>query len=319
MTANTLPQTDFEVLLARKEKLATEAVRLTLRHPAGHQMPPWRPGAHVDLVLPTGDVRQYSLCGDPADRTVLEVAVLRDPTSRGGSRFVHEQLTPGDTIRIRGPRNHFPLETARRYLFIAGGIGITPIMPMIAEVDTQRADWFLAYGGRSRASMAFAQDLQDWYGDRVMLHPQDETGMINLDALLAKPHRGTAIYCCGPEPLLSAVEQRCKKWPPNTLHTERFTPRPITGENKPVEVRLARSGLTLLVPPGKSILRAVEEAGVPVLSSCREGTCGTCETPVLSGTPDHRDSLLDEEEQAANNTMMICVSRARSRRLVLDL
>jgi ferredoxin-NADP reductase len=319
MTVNTLPQTDFEVLLARKDMLAAGAVRLTLRHPAGDPMPSWRPGAHVDLVLPTGVVRQYSLCGDPHDRSVLEVAVLREPRSRGGSRYVHESLSPGDTVRIRGPRNHFPLVAAPRYLFIAGGIGITPIMPMVAEVDELGADWVLAYGGRSRSSMAFAHSLVERHGARVMLRPQDETGLLDLDALLRKPRRGTAVYCCGPEPLLTAVEQRCAKWPPGSLHVERFAPRPESGARVAFEVELVRSGLTITVPPDKSILRAVEEAGVPVLSSCREGTCGTCETPVLDGVPDHRDSLLSPDEQAANDTMMICVSRARDKRLVLDL
>jgi ferredoxin-NADP reductase len=284
-------------------------------------MPAWRPGAHVDLVLRNGVVRQYSLCGDPADRSVLQVAVLRNPNGRGGSRFVHDELRPGDMIGIRGPRNHFPLVAARRYLFIAGGIGITPIIPMIAEVDARGADWFLAYGGRSRSSMAFADSLVELYGERVMVRPQDETGLLNLDRLLRRPRAGTSVYCCGPESMLAAVEQRCRAWPPGSLHVERFTPRADAdaGPSTAFEVALARSRRTVAVPPGKSILRAVEEAGVPVLSSCREGMCGTCETPVLDGVPDHRDSLLSEEERAAGDTMMICVSRARGSRLVLDL
>jgi ferredoxin-NADP reductase len=321
MSLPTLPQTDFEVLLARKEMLATGAVRLTLRHADGDPMPPWRPGAHVDLVLPIGMVRQYSLCGDPADRSVLQVAVLRNPRGRGGSRFVHDELRPGDMVGIRGPRNNFPLVAARRYLFVAGGIGITPIIPMIAEVDALGADWCLAYGGRSRSSMAFADSLVEWYGERVMLRPQDETGLLNLDRMLGRPRAGTAVYCCGPEPLLAGVEQRCRAWPPGSLHVERFAARPDAGAgvSTRVEVVLARSRQTLTVPAGKSILRAVEETGVPVLSSCREGMCGTCETPVLDGIPDHRDSILSEEERTAGDTMMICVSRARSRRLVLDL
>jgi ferredoxin-NADP reductase len=321
MSLPTLPQTDFEVLLARREMLAAGAVRLTLRHADGDPMPPWRPGAHVDLVLRTGVVRQYSLCGDPDDRSVLQVAVLRDPRGRGGSRFVHDELRPGDMIGIRGPRNNFPLEVARRYLFIAGGIGITPIIPMIAEVDARGADWCLAYGGRSRSSMAFAHSLVEWYGERVMLRPQDETGPLDLDRLLGRPRAGTAVYCCGPEPLLAAVEQRCRAWPPGTLHVERFGPRTAaaTGAATPFEVVLARSRRTVAVSPDTSILCAVEEAGVSVLSSCREGTCGTCETPVLDGVPDHRDSLLSAEERTAGDTMMICVSRARSGRIVLDL
>jgi len=323
MTVNTLPHTelDFEVLLAHKEILADGAVRLTLRHPAGVPMPPWSPGAHLDLVLPIGVVRQYSLCGDPANRSVLQVAVLREPGGRGGSRFVHDELAAGDMVRIRGPRNHFPLVTAPRYLFIAGGIGVTPILPMVAEVDARDADWLLAYGGRTRSSMAFRDELSERYGDRVHVWPHDEKGFLDLDRLLGTPRPNTAVYCCGPEPLLAAVEQRCTAWPPGSLHVERFAPKADTtsGVTTAFQVELARSRRTITVPPGKSILRAVEEAGVAVLSSCREGTCGTCETPVVDGIPDHRDSLLSEEEQAANDTMMICVSRARSRRLTLDL
>jgi ferredoxin-NADP reductase len=323
MTVNTLPEIelDFEVLLAHKEILADGAVRLTLRHPAGVPMPPWSPGAHLDLVLPIGVVRQYSLCGDPANRSELQVAVLREPGGRGGSRFVHDELAAGDTVRIRGPRNHFPLVTAPRYLFIAGGIGVTPILPMVAEVDARGADWLLAYGGRTRSSMAFRAELSERYGDRVHVWPHDEKGLLDLDRLLGTPRADTAVYCCGPEPLLAAVEQLCTAWPPGSLHVERFAPRadPNPGATTGFQVELARSRRTITVPPGKSILRAVEEAGVAVLSSCREGTCGTCETPVLDGVPDHRDSLLSEEEQAANDTMMICVSRARSRRLTLDL
>ncbi|HJQ45681.1 MAG TPA: PDR/VanB family oxidoreductase [Amycolatopsis sp.] len=321
MTVNTLAQTDLdlEVLLARKETLADGVVRLTLRHPEGEPLPRWSPGAHVDLVLRPDLVRQYSLCGDPADRSVLEVAVLREPGGRGGSNFVHDRLQPGDRVRIRGPRNHFPLVPAARYLFIAGGIGITPIVPMIAAADASGVDWRLVYGGRARSSMAFREELARTHGERVVVRPRDESGLLDLDEVLATARRGTAVYCCGPEPLLATVEQRCARLRKVSLHTERFSPKEITGERTTFDIELARSGRTLTVPADRSILDVAEDAGVPVLSSCREGTCGTCETPVLEGTPDHRDSLLTEEEQAANDTMMICVSRSCGRKLVLDL
>lgn len=323
MSAPAVPQTELEldVLLARKETLADGVVRLTLRHPAGDPLPPWQPGAHIDLLLGPDLVRQYSLCGDPADRSVLRVAVLREPAGRGGSAYVHDSLADGARLRIRGPRNHFALEDAPRYLFIAGGIGITPIVPMIARAQARGADWRLVYGGRSRASMAFRDELSARYGDRVRVFPQDETGLLDLATLLGESEEGTAIYCCGPEPLLAAVEQRCAAWPAGTLHVERFSPKEGAddGQRTEFEVELARSGVSITVPAEKSILHAVEEAGVAVLSSCQEGTCGTCETPVLEGVPDHRDSLLTEEEQAANDTMMICVSRCQGRRLVLDL
>ncbi|MEV5297696.1 PDR/VanB family oxidoreductase [Amycolatopsis methanolica] len=320
MTA-VLTEVELDVLLERKEELAAGVVRLTLRHPAGDPLPEWEPGAHLDLVLGEGMVRQYSLCGDPADRGVLQVAVLREPDGRGGSAWVHDRLSTGDTVRVRGPRNHFRLVDSPRYLFVAGGIGITPIVPMIVRAEASGADWRLVYGGRSRASMAFREELVARYGDRVEIRPQDETGLLDLGELLGAPRDGVAVYCCGPEPLLAAVEQRCAVWPPGSLHVERFSPKAgaDAGERTTFEVELAASGRTVTVPPDKSILAAVEEAGVSVLSSCQEGTCGTCETPVLDGVPDHRDSLLTDEERAANDTMMICVSRSCGPRLVLDL
>jgi ferredoxin len=169
--------------------------------------------------------------------------------------------------------------------------------------------------------MAFRSALCSAYGARVSVHPQDETGLLDLDAILADEPPDTPIYCCGPEPLLQAVEQHCAEWPAGTLHVERFAPKEV---GEPVltdafEVELAASGLSLTVPPEKSVLQVVEEAGIPVLSSCTEGTCGTCETTVLSGEVDHRDSLLTPAEQAANDTMFICVSRAACPKLVLDL
>ncbi|WP_410675294.1 PDR/VanB family oxidoreductase [Amycolatopsis sp. cmx-4-68] len=321
MTVNTLPSADLdlEVLLAHKETIADGVVRLVFRHPAGDQLPPWAPGAHVDLLLRPDIVRQYSLCGDPGDRSVLEVAVLRERAGRGGSAFVHDALRPGDRVRIRGPRNHFPFVPAERYLFIAGGIGITPIVPMVAAADENGADWQLLYGGRSRSSMAFAARLREKYGDRVVLWPQDEAGLPDVRGILRAAVTGTAVYCCGPERLLVAAEEACAVLPDVALHLERFSAKEITGAAAGFDVELTRSGLTLTVPADRSILEVAEDAGVPVLSSCREGVCGTCETPVLAGVPDHRDSLLTGEERAANETMMICVSRSCGRKLVLDL
>ncbi|HWD01796.1 MAG TPA: PDR/VanB family oxidoreductase [Amycolatopsis sp.] len=306
---------ELDVVLAAKEHLADGVVRLTLRDPAGAPLPEWAPGAHLDLVLGPDLVRQYSLCGDPADRTVLQVAVLREPGGRGGSEHVHGKLADGDTVRVRGPRNHFALEPAPRYLFVAGGIGITPLVPMVAAAEAAGAEWRLVYGGRSLASMAFAPELRERYGDRVELVPQDERGLPDLDAALAASP-DAAVYCCGPEPLLTAMEQRCG---PGTLHVERFTAKPDTGPRDAFEVVLASSGRTLVVPGDRSILSVLEESGVTVLSSCQEGTCGTCETGVLDGTPDHRDGVLTDAEREAGDVMMICVSRCAGARLVLDL
>jgi ferredoxin-NADP reductase len=295
-------------------------VVLELRAPDGRPLPRWEPGAHVDLLLPGGLSRQYSLCGDPADHHGWRLGILDEPGGRGGSRYVHEHLHPGTPVRARGPRNHFPLLPAPRYLFVAGGIGITPILPMLAAAQAAGAEWELVYGGRRRSSMAFLDELAG-YGHRVALRPQDETGLLDLDALLATPRADTLVYCCGPEPLLAAVEQRCASWPSGSLRVERFSARPPTEPvlTRAFTVELARSGLKLVIPPDRSILDVAEEAGVGVLSSCSEGTCGTCETPVLDGEPDHRDSVLTDEERAADDCMMICVSRSRRPRLVLDL
>jgi ferredoxin-NADP reductase len=312
-----------ELVLVGKVPVARDVVVLTFRDPTGGELPTWTPGAHVDLVLRpdsgTPLVRQYSLCGDPGDRSAWRVAVLRESAGRGGSRMVHDELGEGSRVRVVGPRNHFPLLDAGRYLFIAGGIGITPILPMLTAAQARGAPWRLVYGGRSRESMAFAAHLREAYPDRVRLCPQDEVGLLDLDSLLRYPEPGTLVYCCGPAPLLDAVQERCRIWPPGTLHVERFSPLVPLGPKAPFEVELAVSGRTLAVPAEQSILETVEKAGITVLSSCREGTCGTCETGVLDGVPDHRDSLLTEQERSANDTMMICVSRALTPRLVLDL
>lgn len=315
----TEPETTL-VVAARQEE-ADGIVSLTLRRPDAGELPPWEPGAHIDVLLAEGLERQYSLCGDPADRSVWRIAVLREPESRGGSARIHDRLTPGGSLRVRGPRNHFALRPAPRYRFVAGGIGITPILPMLAAADAAGADWTLLYGGRTRASMAFRDQLTSRYGDRVLIRPQDETGLLDLAAHLGAPEPDTLVYCCGPGPLLDALERHCAASGRPQPHTERFQPKAPdpTARDTGFEVVLARSGLTLTVPQDATILQTVRAAGVEVLFSCTEGTCGTCETDVLEGTPDHRDSLLTAAERAAGETLMICVSRCRGDRLVLDL
>ena len=311
-------QTD--VVVVDKRVAADGVVVLTLRSANGQPLPAWAPGAHVDLVLGSHHVRQYSLCGDPADLTEWRVGVLREELGTGTSRFIHDELQPGSAAVVQGPRNHFALEPATRYLFIAGGIGITPVLPMIRAADAAGAQWRLAYGGRQRASMAFLDEL-DRYGDRVTITPHDECGLLPLDSLLGTPDPDTVVYCCGPEALLRAVEERSVGWPSGSLHVERFAPKPV-GEavlSEPFEIVLQDSGLSLMVPPDRSILSVVEEAGISVLTSCEEGTCGTCETPVLEGVPDHRDSVLTAQEREANDCMMVCVSRSCTPRLVLEL
>lgn len=318
---NTPEEAEFDVLLNRRQHVAEGVVVLDLSRPGGQQLPAWTPGAHVDLVLGNGLERQYSLCGDPGEHGHWRVAVLREQGGRGGSAYVHDELVEGATVRVRGPRNHFVFEPARRYILIAGGIGITPLLPMAAAAAARGAEWTLTYGGRGLASMAFTRELTEAYGDRVRLRPEDEFGLLDLDSLLGSPDADTLVYCCGPAPLLDAVEQRCAGWPSGALRVERFSPKELGAPRRelPFEVELARSGKTVTVEPGRSILDVVRENGVQVLSSCQEGTCGTCETDVLDGAVDHRDSLLSAEEQAANNTMMICVSRAAGPKLVIAL
>ncbi|MFG1858295.1 PDR/VanB family oxidoreductase [Actinomadura geliboluensis] len=305
--------------VAAKESLAKDVVGLALV--ADGEIPEWRPGAHIDLLLGDGLERQYSLCGDPADRTRLRIAVLRDPAGRGGSWHVHDRLAVGDEVGVRGPRNNFPLVPAPGYLFVAGGIGITPLLPMIEEARAEGVPWRLLYGGRTRSSMAFADRLLERGPASVQIRPEDEHGLLDLGSALDAAPAGTAVYGCGPEPLLRAMQAAVAERPGLHLHLERFSavePDPDAVDTA-FEVELRRSGRVLRVPAGTSLLDTLNEAGADIVFSCREGTCGTCETGVLDGVPDHRDSLLTDEEKAANDVMFPCVSRCLSRRLVLDL
>jgi ferredoxin-NADP reductase len=310
-----------EVVVAAKRTMAEQVVELVLRPASGGSLPRWAPGAHIDLLLGDGLERQYSLCGDPEVRDEWRIGVLREPESRGGSAFVHDRLRVGGHLGVRGPRNHFPLEPAERYLLIAGGIGVTPLLAMARELERRGADWSMLYGGRERGSMAFLDELRSLGGARVQVRPQDEFGLLDLDAWLLPPQTGTAVYTCGPEALLQAVEERCGQWPHGALHLERFHPRPgaLDGPEDAFEVVLEESGTSVMVEAGQSIVDALAAIGVEVPTSCREGTCGTCETAVLDGVPDHRDSFLTPDERASNETMMVCCSRAKGPRLVLDL
>lgn len=294
--------------------------RLILGHPDGRRLPDWTPGSHVDVVLPGQRVRQYSLCGDRWDPFTYQIAVLRDEDGRGGSAYIHDTLQIGDRFPIGGPRNNFAMVPASRYLFIAGGIGITPLLPMIRQADVLGVEWSLLYGGRTRTSMAFLPELSH-SGDRVTIWPQDERGLLPLTSAFDTQPQSAKVYCCGPAPLLAAVEKLGAEWPVGSVRIERFVPKelPAPVRAEAFEVHLQRSGLSVTVKPGVSILDAIAQAGVPVLSSCRRGVCGTCETAVISGVPDHRDSLLDDHERARGDCFFPCVSRSGSDRLVIDL
>jgi ferredoxin-NADP reductase len=320
-SSTTLAPQEFETdVVVDSVEIGAEGVAvLTLSGPGGKHLPTWAPGSHLDLILPNGQFKQYSLCSVPGDWHTWRLGVLLDENGSGVSRYIHHELRPGDVLRARGPRNHFPLSPAPQYLFIAGGIGITPILPMVHKVAAEGREWRLVYGGRTRSSMAFLDELTV-YGDRVTIWPQDEKGLIELEKLLRGFSPEGLTYCCGPQPLLNAIEQHAATWAPKRLRMERFSAKPIdTSGDEPIEVHCELSGVTLQVPANESILSVAKSVGISTVSSCGEGICGTCETMVLEGTPLHRDSVLDQEEQEAGDSMMICVSRALSKRLVLDL
>lgn len=309
---------ELQVTLA--EEIAAGVRVVKLESADGQALPAWAPGSHVDVRL--GDhVRQYSLCG-PIGAPYWQLGVLLEPKSRGGSEYVHRTLKLGDRVTVLALRNNFELHDAEEYLFIAGGIGVTPLIPMIADAKRRAKPWRLIYGGRTRESMAFLDALTA-YGDQVTIVPQDEVGHPDLPGAIAAGGPGMQVYSCGPEPLISAVRASMQGRPPESLYVERFRAKETDGStgagNQAFELVLSRSGCTVTVAADESILKAVGRVGVRVPTSCQEGVCGSCETKVLGGKPLHRDSLLSEEEQLEGATMMVCVGRARTPQLVLDL
>lgn len=313
---------DRDMLIATKQTVAHGVVALTLTDPTGESLPRWAAGSHIDLQISPGVVRQYSLCGTSDDQRSWTIAVLREDKGRGGSRHIHDELPEGSLVRVVALRNLFPLEPAERYLFIAGGIGITPIIPMLAAADADHRPWRLYYGGRSRESMAFAHDLSVQYGPNVVLWPEDEQGMLDLATILGSPAQGQHVYCCGPTGLISAVEDRCREqWPDGHVHIERFTAESSSlATDEAFEVVLRSSGEHITIPADRSVLEVLnEDYGMELISGCEQGICGTCETNVIDGVPDHRDQILSAEERAQNKTMMTCVSRCLSGPLTLDL
>lgn len=294
---------------------------ITFVDPTGASLPSWEPGAHIALHLPGGLVRDYSLCSDPADTTRWTVAVLRAEQSRGGSTCVHDKLSVGAEIEVDGPRSAFALDPdATEHVLVAGGVGITPIIAMMRRLHSDGDPWRMLYAGRSRTSMAFADEVAA-HGGQSIIHADDEHGGLpDLVATVGSARAGSVVYCCGPAPLLDAVAAVVPAGV--TLRTERFAAPPAAapdGDESAFDVVLDRSGTRVAVGPDISVLDALIGAGVDVPSSCTEGICGTCEVGVVKGDVDHRDFLLSESEHAANTTMFPCVSRCRSAELVLDL
>lgn len=313
---------ELTVRVSSKRMVADDVAELTLVADGGQPLPGWSAGAHIDIALPGGLVRHYSLCGPLGEQGSYRIAVLRTRDSRGGSRAVHEQLDVGDRVTISAPRNRFNLESAPSYLFLAGGIGITPLVPMAEQCQREDRPWQLHYGGRSPQSMAYADNLRDRYGmEAVVLHPESEVGFIDIAGRLKEAEPSALIYVCGPLPFIEAVRTEARALGRGgRIRAELFSvEEAMDVENNEFEVHLERTGLTLQVPADESILATILAAGVEVDRDCEAGLCGTCVSRVLRGEVEHRDHVLDEGARAANSAMTICVSRAKGDRLVLDI
>lgn len=333
------------VTIASRRHLTDWVDEFRFESPDGSPLPAWTPGSHIDVQIPEcaisgkrcwGDdseaapenvdslIRQYSLCSDPADLSGYTIAVDRtsiDRGGRGGSERIHQTFDPGVPVRIGQPRNHFALQRALNYVFIAGGIGITPILPLIAQAERTGRPWTLLCLSRSEDEMPYFDYLQDTWGDRVRIHASGDYGRIDFVTALADQPRGTAVYVCGPGAMAMSVRMAVDPQPAVDVFTEQFSaPVRPTGEgDTPFEVTIASTGDTVAVPGDQSVLDSLEKRGMLLASSCREGMCGTCEVGVVSGEIEHRDTVLTPEERSENESMMICVSRCSSGRLVLDL
>lgn len=287
-------------------------------------LPAFTAGAHIDVLLPGGLVRSYSLVNSEAERHRYVIAVSRDAKGRGGSVYMHDRVRPGDVLSIKVPRNTFPLaEDACHSVFLAGGIGVTPIVCMARRMVARGRSWQLHYSARSRASAAFIDELSrlaNSAGAWLDFNFDLESGhVLDIPGILAGVDAGSHLYCCGPEPMLEAFEKATQSWPSDRIHLERFGSAPPSGLKGGFRVSLARSGIEVDVPSGSTVLRAVLDAGINVPYSCEVGVCGMCETRVLDGVPDHHDHVLSESERAERNTMMICCSGCVGSRIVLDL
>lgn len=291
----------------------------------GMPLPVFTAGAHIDVHVEPGLIRQYSLCNDPSEKNRYRIAVLREATSRGGSAGMHERVNVGDTLKVSVPKNHFPLVPAQRNLLLAGGIGITPILAMAQTLHTSGNTFAVHYCGRSANRMAFIEQLgKSPFAAQVHIHTDDGIPEQRFDAthVLAQRFEDTHLYVCGPAGFMSHVLETAHRlgWTDAQLHREYFAGvATASGSDAGFEVRVASSGLTCTVPAGKSVIEVLLSHGVEVPVSCESGVCGTCLTRVLDGTPDHRDTFLTDAERAANNQFTPCCSRALSPLLVLDL
>lgn len=316
----------LRVRVARKEPVALDIALFELMAEDGGPLPPFSAGAHIDVFLPNGLTRQYSLCNDPGESHRYQIAVLKDPGGRGGSRSAHEAVHVGEGLTISAPKNHFPLaHAARSSLLLAGGIGITPILCMAERLSTTGAPFVLHYCTRSPERTAFRERIgAARFASQVHFHHDDgaPSQRLDLEALLRSPAPGVHLYTCGPQGFMDAVLSTARRcgWPEDRLHFEFFNATPIgKADDGGFEVQLASSGRVVQVGARQSVTAALAEAGVTVPTSCEQGVCGTCLTRILEGEPDHRDIFLTPAEQAANDQFLPCCSRAKSGRLVLDL
>ena len=309
----------LDVRLRRISWEAEGVLALEFTSADGGYLPPFEPGAHVDLHLGDGLLRQYSLCGDPAERKSYRIGV-REIDGGRVSRHIHRNLRPGALLQMSQPRNNFEFVASQNYLFIAGGIGITPLLPMMRAASGADAAWTLLFCARSIEQAPFLEEAKAHGGD-VSVHASRAGTKLDVTQCLAEVRPHTIIYCCGPEGLMTAVEAASTHWPEGTVRFEWFAPRarPEGEVSGGFRVVCARSGLSLDVMPEQSILQVLTEAGIEVARSCEQGICGTCEVRVLEGEVDHRDSILSAAERASNEIMMTCVSRAKGASLVLDI
>ncbi|MGI6853799.1 PDR/VanB family oxidoreductase [Mesorhizobium sp. 1B3] len=305
-------------------RIADGIVHIRLKPDTGQGAPESTPGSHIDLHLPNGLVRQYSLL-TPQRGETIDIAVNLDPQSRGGSAYVHQVLKVGDKLEISHPRNHFPLtEHAEQSIFIAGGIGITPIHAMVHRLTKLGRRWVLYHCTRTPERTPFATELRELAAasQGSIIHVHDGVpGIRPLDvsAIIEAADETTHFYCCGPTPLMASFEAATANIPPHRVHVEYFVNEEAQAAGSEFELVCARSGKRVTIPSDRSILETLEAQGLAPLCSCREGTCGTCETAVLQGEPDHRDRVLTPDERASNSTMMICVSRAKGSSITLDI
>lgn len=308
---------DMDLVVERVVAEADDVVSLTLVRADGGLLPRWIPGAHLDIFLPSGKQRQYSLNSSPADQTKYRISVRRIADGGGGSREVHDDIAAGDRLRVRGPRNAFTFIPAKSHHFIAGGIGITPILPMVRMTASGGGMFKVVYLGRSRDSMPFVDELRAIAGNRLEVRPDDEFGIPDVAELLRQADAGAAVYLCGPPPLLDAARALMPTInPTGSLHTERFSAPPVVG-GEPFEVVLSRSGTVVQVGADESALTAIRREMPSVAYSCQQGFCRSCKVEVLGGTVAHRDTTLLPDER--DTAMLICVSRAEGARLALDL